>query len=49
MINAGIVEIIYNEEYEDKLSAQLLKESTLVVRRVEVPRMYGRNAKANSR
>ena len=48
LINAGIVEIIYNEEYEDKLSTQLLKESTLVVRRVEVPRLYGRNAQGNS-
>jgi dCMP deaminase len=48
LINAGIVEIIYNEEYEDKLSAQLLSESTLIVRRIEVPRKYGRNANSNS-
>lgn len=45
IINAGIEEIIYNEEYEDTLAAQLLKESALVLRKVEIPRQYGRNSK----
>ncbi len=45
IINAGIVEIIYNEEYEDALAAQLLEESNITVRKVEVERKYGRNSK----
>jgi dCMP deaminase len=45
IINAGIVEIIYIDEYEDALASQLLKESGLSVRQVVIPRMYGRNSK----
>lgn len=43
IINAGIQEIIYIEEYEDALAAQLVKESSLVLRQVVIPRVYGRN------
>lgn len=43
LINAGIVEIVYNEEYEDDLATQLIRESGLKIRRVEIPRNYGRN------
>jgi dCMP deaminase len=45
LINAGIHEIIYIEEYEDELAAQLVKEANLNLRRVEIPRKYGRNSK----
>jgi dCMP deaminase len=45
IINAGIVEIIYIDEYEDALASQLLKESDLLVRQVVIPRMYGRNSR----
>lgn len=45
IINAGIIEIIYIDEYEDALASQLLEESNLLVRQVVIPRMYGRNSK----
>jgi deoxycytidylate deaminase len=44
LINAGIVEIIYIEEYDDDLAAQLAKEAGLNVRRVEMVRSFGRSA-----
>jgi dCMP deaminase len=44
IINAGIQEIIYIEEYDDDLAAQLIKESKLILRKVEIPRKYGRNS-----
>jgi len=44
IINAGIVEVIYIEEYDDELAAQLVKESDLVFRKVEIPREYGNNS-----
>ncbi len=44
LINAGIHEIVYIEEYEDELAAQLVKEAELTLRRVEIPRKYGRNS-----
>ncbi len=44
IINAGIKEIIYIEEYADDLAAELLKESTLSIRQVKIPRKYGRNS-----
>jgi deoxycytidylate deaminase len=44
IINAGIEEVIYIEEYEDKLAAQLVKESNLLLRKIEIPREYGRNS-----
>ena len=43
LINAGIQEIIYIEDYEDTLAAQLLNESNLIVRQVSIPRVYGIN------
>jgi len=43
IINAGIVEIIYIDGYEDALATQLVKESELVVRQIMIPRVYGRN------
>jgi dCMP deaminase len=45
LINAGITEIIYVEPYKDELAEQLIKESNLKVRRVEIERKYGRNAR----
>ena len=44
IINAGIEEVIYIEEYADELAAQLVKESELIFRKVEIPRKYGRNS-----
>jgi dCMP deaminase len=44
IINAGIEEIIYIEEYEDKLAAELVEQSGMTLRRVEIPRNYGRNS-----
>lgn len=45
LINAGITEIIYVEPYKDELAEQLIKESNLKIRRVEIERKYGRNAR----
>ncbi|MGQ4912170.1 MAG: deoxycytidylate deaminase [Candidatus Thorarchaeota archaeon] len=45
IINAGIKEVIYIEEYRDDLAAQLIKESDLILRQVEIPRKYGRNSR----
>jgi dCMP deaminase len=45
LINACIHELVYIEEYEDELAAQLVEEAGLNLRRVEVPRKYGRNSK----
>ena len=44
IINAGIEEIIYIEEYEDKLAAELVEQSGMTLRRVEISRDYGRNS-----
>lgn len=44
LINAGIIEVIYIEAYEDKLAAQLVKESSLKMRQVDIPRRFGRNS-----
>ena len=46
IINAGINEIIFLEEYEDDLANQLVKEAELQARKIDVPRKYGRNAKS---
>ncbi len=43
IINAGIQEIIYIEEYDDSLADQLLKESSLTMRQVSIQRVYGIN------
>ncbi|NWF97065.1 MAG: cytidine deaminase [Candidatus Thorarchaeota archaeon] len=44
LINAGIVEIVYIEEYEDPLASQLLIEAGVPIRKVEVARKHGRNS-----
>ena len=44
IINAGIDEIIYIDEYADDLAAQMLKESKLILRQIQIPRVYGRNS-----
>jgi len=44
IINAGIEEVIYIEEYDDELAAQLVKESDLKFRKIEIPRKFGRNS-----
>lgn len=44
LINAGIVEIVYIEEYQDELAAELAKEAGLNVRQLKIARNYGRNA-----
>ena len=35
MINAGIKEIVYEEDYNDSLSEQLIKESKIIVRKLK--------------
>lgn len=45
LINAGIKEIVYNEEYEDELTRSLLRDTKIVVRQVYIPRKYGRQAR----
>jgi len=42
LINAGITEIIYIEEYNDPLAAQLLQEAGIGIRKIDIPRRYGR-------
>jgi len=44
LINAGIKEIVYIEEYQDELAAELLNESKMQIRKITIPRKYGRNA-----
>jgi dCMP deaminase len=44
IINAGINEIIYIEEYKDDLASQLVEEAGLELRRVEISRKYGMNS-----
>ena len=44
LINAGIREILYIEEYEDDLANQLVEEAGLEIRQIEIPRKYGRNS-----
>ncbi len=48
LINAGITEIFYIEEYDDPLAAQLAKEAGLKFKKIEIKRHYGRNARAES-
>ena len=43
IINAGITEIIYIEEYEDKLAKELVEQSNLKIRRIELVRKHGLN------
>lgn len=44
IINAGIQEVVYIEEYKDDLASQLVREAGLNLRRVEIPRKYGNNS-----
>lgn len=44
IINAGITEVIYIEEYKDDLASQLVSEAGLDIRRIEIPRKYGNNS-----
>lgn len=44
MINAGITEVVYIDQYDDELSAQLLKESGIKVRQFKIERKYGRHS-----
>lgn len=48
LINAGIQEVVYVDEYEDHLADQLIQEAGIVLRRVQIERKYGRNANAAS-
>jgi len=47
LINAGINEVIYIEEYEDELASQLFKEANMIVRKINLRRNFGR-ASSNS-
>lgn len=44
LINAGIYEITYIEEYEDELASQLVIEAGIKLHRVEMVRKYGKNS-----
>lgn len=44
LINAGIKEIVYIEDYDDELAAELLEQAKIKTRRISIPREYGRNA-----
>jgi deoxycytidylate deaminase len=44
LINAGIHEVIYIEEYEDELASQLFKEANMIVRKINLRRNFGRAA-----
>jgi len=43
IINAGITEVIYIEEYGDKLAKELVEQSTLKIRRIDLIRKHGLN------
>ena len=43
IINAGITEVVYIEEYEDKLAKELVEQSSLEIRRIEMGRKHGIN------
>ncbi len=44
LINAGIQEIVYIEDYQDPLAEELIREAGLIVRQIQIVRRYGRNA-----
>lgn len=48
LINAGIQEIVYVDEYQDSLADQLVQEAGIILRRVRIERKYGRSANAAS-
>ncbi|MHA1638414.1 MAG: deoxycytidylate deaminase [Candidatus Thorarchaeota archaeon] len=43
IINAGITEIMYIEEYGDKLAKELVEQSSLKIRRIKLVRKHGLN------
>jgi dCMP deaminase len=43
IINAGITEVVYIEDYTDKLAEELVGQSTLALRQIEIPRKHGIN------
>jgi len=43
IINAGITEVIYMEEYQDKLATELVEQSNLILRQVKINRKHGLN------
>ncbi len=45
IINAGITEVIYMEEYEDKLAEELVDQSSLIFRQVKIDRKHSINGK----
>ncbi len=45
IINAGITEIIFMEEYRDDLAKELVDQSTLVLRQVKIDRQHSINGK----
>ncbi len=44
IINAGITEVIFIEEYRDELAMELVEQSELVVRQLEIDRKHGINS-----
>ena len=45
IINAGITEVIFMEEYRDDLAKELVDQSTLVLRQVKIDRQHSINGK----
>ena len=45
IINAGITEVIFMEEYRDDLAKELVDQSTLVLRQVKIDRQHSINDK----
>jgi len=45
IINAGIIEVIYMEPYQDKLALELVNQSNLVFRQVEIDRKHSINGR----
>jgi dCMP deaminase len=45
IINAGITEVIYMEPYQDKLAIELVEQSDLLFRQVEIDRQHSINGK----
>jgi dCMP deaminase len=43
IINAGITEVIYMEPYQDKLAIELVEQSDLIFRQVEIDRQHSIN------
>ncbi|MFW9850815.1 MAG: cytidine/deoxycytidylate deaminase family protein [Candidatus Thorarchaeota archaeon] len=43
IINAGITEVVYMEPYQDKLAIELVEQSNLIFRQVEIDRKHSIN------